>query len=196
MSTVRVLVVDDYEPFRRFICSTLGGKPELQIVGKTSDGLEAVHKAEELQPDLIVLDIGLPTLNGIEAARRIRKLCPKSKILFVSQESSADVVQEALGLGAVGYVVKADAGSELLSALKTVLEGRQFISSGLLGQHFTAGLGSRAFDRLCRNEPRLSLVPRNTEITRGHEVEFYPDDAAFVVGLPLLSKPRCRPGKR
>ena len=112
-SSVRVLVVDDYEPFRRFICSTLRKRPALQIVGETSDGLEAVHKAEELQPDLIVLDIGLPTLNGIEAARRIRKLSPESKILFMSQESSADVVQEALALGALGYVVKAHAGSEL-----------------------------------------------------------------------------------
>src|SRR5882762_387129 len=71
-STVRVLVVDDYEPFRRFVCSTLGKRPEWQIVGQASDGLEAVQKAEELQPDLIVLDLGLPTLHGIEAARRIR----------------------------------------------------------------------------------------------------------------------------
>ncbi|MGA8489488.1 MAG: response regulator [Terriglobales bacterium] len=182
MLTVRVLVVDDYEPFRRFIRSTLGRKAELQIVGETSDGLEAVHKAEELQPDLIVLDIGLPTLNGIEAARRIRVLSPKSKILFVSQESSGDVVQEALGLG-LGYVVKAHAGRELLSALETVLEDGQFISSGLSGQYFTAGLGSKAFDRLRRYEPLLSLVPGNAEITRGHEVEFYPDDAAFAVGF-------------
>src|SRR5271157_3766281 len=96
MSTFRVLVVDDYEPFRRFICSTLANRPELQIVAEASDGLEAVHKAEELQPDLIVLDVGLPTLNGIEAARRIRRLSSESKILFVSQESSTDVVQEAL----------------------------------------------------------------------------------------------------
>lgn len=79
MSTFRVLVVDDYEPFRRFVCSTLAKKPELQIVAEASDGLEAVHKAEELRPDLIVLDIGLPTLNGIEAARRIRKLSPNPK---------------------------------------------------------------------------------------------------------------------
>jgi DNA-binding NarL/FixJ family response regulator len=85
--TVRVLVVDDYEPFRRFVCSTLRKRPELQIIGEASDGLEAVHKAEDMQPDLIVLDIGLPTLDGIEAARRIRKLSPQSKILFVSQES-------------------------------------------------------------------------------------------------------------
>ena len=98
-ASVKVLVVEDSEPFRKFIRSTLGKRPELQIVGEVSDGLEAVHKAEELQPDLIVLDIGLPSLNGIEAARRIRKLSTKSKILFLSQESSADVVQEALEHG-------------------------------------------------------------------------------------------------
>ena len=120
-SQVRVLVVDDYEPFRQFVCSTLRKRPELQVVGEASDGPEAVHKAEELQPDLIVLDIGLPILNGIEAARRIRKLSPESKIVFISQESSADVVQEALALGALGYVVKAHAGSELLAAVGAVL---------------------------------------------------------------------------
>ncbi len=121
-------MVDDYEPFRRFICSTLRKRPELQIVGETADGLEAVHKAEELQPDLIVLDIGLPSLGGIEVARRIRKLSPESKILFISQESSADVVQEALALGALGYVIKAHAASELLAAVGAILEDRQFIS--------------------------------------------------------------------
>ena len=130
-STVRVLVVDDYEPFRRFVCSTLGKRPEWQIVGEASDGLEAVQKAEELQPDLIVLDIGLPTLNGIEVARRIRKLSTESRILVLSQESSADVVQEALSLGVLGYVVKAYAGSELLAAVDEVRQGRPFLGSGL-----------------------------------------------------------------
>ena len=126
-------MVDDCEEFRRFICSALRTRPELQIVGEVSDGLEAVHKAEELRPDLIVLDVGLPTLNGIEAARQIRKVAPEHKILFVSQESSADLVREALALGALGYVVKAHAGSELLPAVEAVLQGRQFVSSGLLG---------------------------------------------------------------
>src|SRR5271169_4042180 len=133
-SSVRVLVVDDYGPFRRFVCSTLKQRSDLRIIGEASDGLEAVQKAEELRPDLIVLDIGLPTLNGIEAARRIRKLSPESKILFVSQESSADVVQEALSLGAAGYVLKVRAGSELLAAVDAVLQGKQFVSSGLAGQ--------------------------------------------------------------
>jgi CheY-like chemotaxis protein len=96
---IRVLVVEDSEPFRKFICSPLGKRPELQIVGEVSDGLEAVQKAEELQPDLILLDIGLPTLGGIEAARRIRKLSPESLILFVSQNTSVHVVQGALCRG-------------------------------------------------------------------------------------------------
>jgi DNA-binding NarL/FixJ family response regulator len=128
---LRVLVVDDFEPFRKFICLTLTKRPDLQIVGEASDGLEAVQKVEELQPDLIVLDIGLPALNGIEAARRIRKLSPKCKILFVSQESSADVVREALSLGALGYVVKAHAGSDLLDAVEAVCQGRQFVGRAL-----------------------------------------------------------------
>jgi len=130
VSLVRILVVDDYEPFRRFLCSMLTRKADLQIIGEALDGLEAVQKAEELQPDLIVLDIGLPTLNGIEAARQIRKFAPESKIIFVSQESSPDVVQEALGLGACGYVVKSQAQRELLAAVDAVLEGRRFVSGG------------------------------------------------------------------
>jgi len=127
----RVLVVEDSEPFREFICSTLRKRPELQIVGEVIDGLEAVQRAEELRPDLIVLDIGLPSLNGMDAARRIRKVSPVSKILFLSQESSADVAQEGLYLGGLGYVVKAHAGSELLIAVEAVLRGEQFLSSGL-----------------------------------------------------------------
>ena len=131
MSSVRVLVVDDFEAWRRFVCSMLRKNPELQVVGEASDGLEAVHKAEQLQPDLIVLDLGLPTLNGIEAARQIRKLAPESKILVLSQESSADVVQEALSSGVRGYVLKTRAGVDLLAAVEAVLERRQFVSSGL-----------------------------------------------------------------
>jgi DNA-binding NarL/FixJ family response regulator len=106
-------------------------RPGLQIIGEASDGLEAVQKALELEPALIVLDIGLPSLNGLEAARRIRKLSPKSTILFLSQESSADVVQEALCLGALGFVIKAHAASDLLVAVEAVLRNEQFVSSTL-----------------------------------------------------------------
>src|ERR1700704_4733873 len=99
-AVVRVLVVEDFEPFRQFIRSKLNEKPELQIIGELSDGGEAVLQAGDLRPDLILLDVGLPTLNGIEAARRVSKLSPKSKILVVSKETSADIVQEAFQSGA------------------------------------------------------------------------------------------------
>jgi len=136
ISLVRILLAEDFVPFRRFIRSTLSQRPNLQVVCEVCDGQEAVQKAVELKPDLILLDIGLPTLNGIEAARRIRKFAPESKIVFVSQESSADVVQEALSLGTCGYVVKGQAQSDLLAAVDAVFEGRQFLSGGLSGWHF------------------------------------------------------------
>ena len=129
MSPVRVLVVEDSAPFRRFISSRLATKRDLQIICEVSDGLEAVQKAVELKPDLILLDIALPSLNGIEAARRIRTFAPESKIIFLSLESSPDVVQEAFSVGVRGYVVKAKAGSQLLAAVETVISGKQFIGS-------------------------------------------------------------------
>ena len=176
----RVLVVEDYEPIRRFVCSTLSKKPGFEIF-EAADGLEAVGKAEELRPDLILLDIGLPSLNGIDAARRILKLCPESKILFVSQESSAQVVQEALGLGAVGYVVKMHAGRELLPAVEAVLQGTQYVSSGLSGHCFTPSPNPKNLERF--KEPLQPLAPEAIDPRRDHEVEFYADDAAFVIGF-------------
>jgi DNA-binding NarL/FixJ family response regulator len=130
---VRVLVVDDNEPFRRYVCSTLLNKQNLSVIGEACDGLEAVQRAEALQPDLILLDIGLPGLNGLAAARRMRELAPTARIIFLTQESSADVVNEALSLGACGYVTKLQAGRELLIAVELVMQGRRFVSEGLDG---------------------------------------------------------------
>jgi len=186
ISPSRVLVVDDFEPFRRFVASILQQHPELQIIYEVSDGLEAVQKSEELQPDLIVLDIGLPKLNGIEAAQQIRELSPNSRILFVSQESSADLVQRALSVGAWGYVVKADAGNELLTAVNTVLRGERFVGSRFAGHHFTDASDSQAPDGLYRNEvlaPPAPTLPRMAENTRRHEAQFYSDDASFLDGF-------------
>jgi DNA-binding NarL/FixJ family response regulator len=127
-SPVCILIVDDFEPWRQHICSTLNARQELQIVGEASDGLEAVQKAEELKPDLILLDIGLPNLNGIAAARQIRRFSPESKIVFVSQESDADIVQEALSTGAEAYVLKTRAASDLLAAVEAICARKQFVS--------------------------------------------------------------------
>ena len=134
---VRVLVVEDFEPFRRAIRSLLAKNPDLQIIGEASDGLEAVRKAQELQPDLILLDIGLPTLDGIEAARQIRTLGPAPRVIFVTQESDEHFVQEAFRVGVMGYVTKLRARRDLLPAVDAVLGGRQFVSGGLVAQEFT-----------------------------------------------------------
>jgi DNA-binding NarL/FixJ family response regulator len=126
---VRILLVEDFEPFRRFIRSQLQPRLDFEVIAEASDGLEAVHVAEQLQPDLILLDIGLPKLNGIDAARRIRKLCPESKIVFLRQESSADVIEEALNSGGTGYVVKTNTASELLDAIDAIRTGGQVVGT-------------------------------------------------------------------
>ena len=127
----RVLLVEDYETVREFICRELGQRPEFQVIGQAPDGLQAVRLAESLQPDLILMDLGLPKLNGLEAAMRIRALAPGAKILFVSQESSSDIVREALRLGGHGYVHKLRAKTDLLPAIDAVFAGKRFVSSSL-----------------------------------------------------------------
>jgi DNA-binding NarL/FixJ family response regulator len=134
---VRTLVVDDFASFRRRVCWMLEENPEIRVIGEAGDGLEAVQKAEEFQPDLILLDSDLPKLSGIEAARQIRKTAPKSKILFLGQDLDPAVVQEAFSLGARGYVVKSDASRELLRAVKVVILGKQYVSRALAGYDLT-----------------------------------------------------------
>lgn len=181
---VRVLVVDDYERWRRFAASALQKTSELEIVGEAADGLLAVERAAALQPDLILLDIGLPSQNGIEAALRIRELSPKSKIIFVSENRSIEIAQEAARAGARGYVVKSNAGSELLPAIAAVLEGGYFSSSCLGQDAFTAMVTTQAQEN--------SNLRREVTIPNGnghcHEVAFYPDDASFVGGFADFAK--------
>jgi DNA-binding NarL/FixJ family response regulator len=167
-SPIRALVADDFQPFRRFIASTLERRSDVQVICEVSDGLEAVQKAQELQPDLVVLDIGLPTLNGIEAARRIRSRSPNSKIVFLTLVSDPDVVREAFSLGARGYVAKTQAGSELVAAVEAVLRGATFVSS--------------------------SIEPGTMHADRGHTVAFYPDDASFVDGFAGFIEHRLKGG--
>lgn len=151
----------------------LGKMADSQIVGEVSDGLEAVRKAEELRPDLILLDVGLPTLNGVEAARRIRNLVPEAKIIFVTQEFSADVVQAALTTGAAGYVVKTRMTSDLLLAVAAVRQGRQFVSPGLSCQNCSVEMDASVF----------RSVKTHKNVSCNHQVHFYSDDASFLSGF-------------
>ena len=139
MSAVCVLVVDDFEDWRRFISYRLRAEP-FEIIGEASDGLRAVQLAEQLQPTVVLLDIGLPGLGGIEAGGWIRSVAPETKIVFVSQESDPDIVRDALRLGAWGYVQKFDAAQELVNAIHTVVRGEKFVSRSLAGHGFIDGL--------------------------------------------------------
>ena len=156
---LKILVVEDHAPFRRVICAALRERAEVQTM-EAADGLEAVRKAEELQPDLVLLDLNLPKMNGFEVAKRIRTLVPHARLLFMSQESSSDIVAKAFSLGAYGYIQKISAATDLQSAIDAVLAGRQFVSPSL---RFTGSIDAPALRR--------------------HEIRFCSDDAAVVDGF-------------
>ena len=130
---IRILVVDDFGPWRHKVCCLLGTHALLQVVGEASHGPAAVQQAKDLQPDLILLDIGLPELSGIDAANQIRQFAPDAKILFLTQNRDIAIVRAALNTGATGYIVKSSAGSELLAAVEAVMRGDRFVSGELRG---------------------------------------------------------------
>jgi len=130
-SFVRVLVVEDFGGWRDYIAEKLRENQSLRVVDFAGDGLEAVRKALEVRPDLILLDIGLPSLSGIEAARQIRKLVPESKIIYLTAETSARVAEVALSTGVEGYVLKINVDRDLLLAVEVVMSGNRFFSRHL-----------------------------------------------------------------
>ena len=190
-SAFRVLIVDDYTPFRQFIATKLQTNPQVRVMKEARDGEEAVQQAQELQPELILLDIGLPTLNGLEAARRIKEVSPTSKIVFVTENRSTDIVEAALSTGAVGYVVKANAGSELLPAVRAVLEGKRFISVSLAGLDITEPSDAQSDNPQRKKVGSPFQAPKNIR----HEVEFYADDAGFVDGFARFIEAALKVGQ-
>jgi CheY-like chemotaxis protein len=154
-------VVEDHVLWQGFVVRKLREQPGLQIIGVLADGLEAVQKAKELQPDLVLLDIGLPKLNGIEVAKRVRTVAPGARILFVSQESSSDIVREAVRVGALGYIRKPN-GSELLPAIQAVLRSTRFFGRGLEAHESSEDTEDHTFG--------------------GHNVQFCSDDRVFLEG--------------
>lgn len=165
-------MVDDHEPWRREISSQLEQTDGWHVVGEAGDGLEAVQKARTLEPHLILLDIELPALNGIEAAKRILAETPGAKILFVSAHRTWDIVEAAFATGARGYVVKPDAGHELLPAMSAIVEGRRFVSATLTGRS----------------------VDGTTERPR-HEIGFYSDDSRLVEAYARFAKAALDAGR-
>jgi DNA-binding NarL/FixJ family response regulator len=177
---VRVLVVEDHQPFRQFLRQAMQQRPGIQIVGEVADGLEAVEKTKQLRPDLILLDIGLPTLNGIEVARQIRTFSPESRIIFITQETSSAILEEALTVGAMGYVIKAYAASELITAVETVLRGTRFIGSGLSHLPFSETMLAQ------RSGGSHDFAPFSQATNKppcDHDVQFYSEEEPFLLSL-------------
>ena len=131
MPGIRVLLVDDYEPWRRCVISLFLRHPEWEIVGEISDGVEAVQKVQELKPDLVLLDLSLPKLSGVEVANRIRSTVPSTKIVFITAYQDSDAMNALLSNGAEGYVLKWNITRELLPAVEAVLWGGKFVSAQL-----------------------------------------------------------------
>jgi len=177
---IRILVVDDYQPFRQLVCSLLEERTEFQIIARAADGLDAIRKAEQLQPDLIVLDIGLPKLNGIAAARKIRKLAPKSKVLFLTQEIDTEIVKASFSTGAGGYVVKSDAGTDLFEALEAVIQNGRFVSRRLTKCIFDDIKVARTGNDQYRCEDLASTLRPQQRETHFHEVQFYSREIGFL----------------
>ena len=129
MSNVRILIADDHELIRRGLVSALSDRPEWSIVAEAADGRQACELAARLTPDIAVLDLTMPELNGLDATRQIRAASPKTRILIVTAHESEQLIRDVLDAGAMGYVLKSDAGRVLVQAVEALLDDRPFFTS-------------------------------------------------------------------
>jgi DNA-binding NarL/FixJ family response regulator len=161
MKAFRILIADDHEVVRRGLRAMLENHPGWEVSGEASDGREAVERTVELKPDLVLLDIGMPNLNGIEAARQILANCPATHILILTMHYSPQVVREVLAVGARGFLLKSDAGRDLVTAVEAVQQHRTF---------FTNQVTDIVVDGYLNRDRKEPLQPKNRLTAREREV--------------------------
>ena len=161
---IRVLVADDHEVVRRGVRNLLEAKG-YEVVGEAVDGLEALAMLQHLAPDIVVLDIGMPLLNGLDVARRIRKTAPRTEILILSMHYSEQTVRDVLETGASGYVLKSDGGAELIAAIEALAAHRPYFTSDASRQVLDGYFGQEA--RVSERQPsKPTLTMREREIVQ------------------------------
>ena len=129
MAAFHILVADDHEVVRKGLVSLLQAQPEWQVCGEAGDGREAVEKALQLKPDVVILDIGMPSLNGLEATRQILKANPQARVLILTLHDSDQVVREVLNAGARGFLLKSDAARDLVAAVEALRHDKTYFTS-------------------------------------------------------------------
>ncbi len=167
MEKIKILVVDDHALMRDGIGALLGLHDDIEIVGEASEGKEAIKKARELAPDVIIMDIAMPGMDGLEATRRIGKKIPKMKVLVLTQHDNREYILSAIKAGAAGYVPKRALGSELIAAIRTVYQGDSFLypsaAAALIEDYLQQAKGEEPYDRLTAREREILKL-----IAEGH----------------------------
>jgi DNA-binding NarL/FixJ family response regulator len=162
MAKARVLIADDHEVVRQGILSLVKSLPQFEMCGEATDGREAVQKAKELRPDIVIIDIGMPQLNGLDATRQIMRDRPNTKVLVLTMHDSEQVVREVLEAGARGYLLKSDAGRDLVSALEALQLNKTFFTTKISEMVLASFLNSRPMEATPGNH--LGLTSREREV--------------------------------
>ena len=159
MDRTKILVVDDHAIMRDGIRALLNLHDDIEVVGEASEGKEAVEKAQELMPDMVIMDIAMPGMDGLEATRRIRKKSPKMKVLILTQHDNKEYILSVIKAGASGYVPKRALGSELVSAIRAVKQGESFLypsaATALIEEYLQQDKGEEPYDQLTAREREI-----------------------------------------